>query len=109
RPAAALMAPRSAKYGRWPGSLLELPAVREAREAGLARGADDPEVQRLLPIVVVAVGSVCRGDVHVVRAGQQRERVHREAHDTLIAQRHRDVVEHGVRAVDAGAVIAVDV
>src|SRR5258706_1744784 len=89
--------------------LLELPAVREARESSLAGRSDDAEVQRLLAVVVVPVRSVGRGDVDVVRAGQERERVHCEAHDALFAQRHRHVVQHRVRAVDAGAVVAVDV
>src|SRR6266481_4503894 len=52
------------------GALLELPAVGEARDADLARRADDAEVERLLVIVVVPVGAVRSGNVHVVRAGQ---------------------------------------
>src|SRR5437867_2656245 len=85
-PMANLLAPVHSSLPRCRGqrgALLELPAVREARDADLPRRPDDAEVERLLVIVVVPVGAVGRRDVDVVRAGQERERVHREAHDTL--------------------------
>src|SRR5436309_5385332 len=51
--------------------LLELPAVRQARDPDLAGPADDAEVEALFVVVVIAVLRVDDPDVHVVRAGQE--------------------------------------
>src|SRR5438445_11539725 len=89
--------------------LLELPAVRQRRDADLARAADDAEVEPLLEVVVVAVLRVDDPDVHVVRPGQEVERAHAEARHALAALRDSRAVDERVRPVDAGAVVAVHV
>src|SRR5438132_11956587 len=89
--------------------LLELPAVRQARDPDLAGPADDAEVEALLEVVVVAVLRVDDPDVHVVRPGQEVERAHAEARHALAAPRDRRAVDERVRPVDASAVVAVHV
>src|SRR5438309_9886496 len=96
-----LMAPSS--------PLLELPAVRQARDPDLAGAADDAEVEALLEVVVVAVLRVDDPDVHVVRAREEIERRHAEARDALAPLGHHGAVDEGVGAVDAGPVVAIDI
>src|SRR5439155_795187 len=101
--------PRSKRHHPNILPLLELPAVRQARDADLARPADDAEVEPLLKVIVVAVLRVDDPDVHVVRPGQEVERAHAEARHALAAPRDRRTVDERVRPVDAGAVVAVHV
>src|SRR5438093_7964376 len=89
--------------------LLELPAVRQARDPDFAGPADDAGVEPLLVVVVVAVLRVDDPDVHVVRARQEVERAHAEARHALAALRDRRAIDERVRPVDAGAVLAVHV
>src|SRR3989441_9299772 len=89
--------------------LPDLPGGRGARDAALARAADDAEVEPLLVVVVVAALRVDDPDVDVVSAGQEVERAHAEARHALAAPRDRRAVDQRVRPVDARAVVAVHV
>src|SRR5207247_3861862 len=77
--------------------------------ADLPRRADHAELHTLLVIVVGAVLRVRDSDVHVEPAGEELDRLNREADDALGLDRHRDPVDAGVRPEDADAVVAIEV
>src|SRR5216117_2343704 len=90
-------------------SSTELPPMRETGHADLPRRADHTELHTLLVIVVGAVLRVGDADVHVEPAGEELNRLNREADDALGLDRHRDPVDEGVRPEDADAVVAIEV
>src|SRR5207244_10591957 len=102
--------PRAGRGERAPKrTLAELPAMRQARDAHLTRASDHAELQALLVLVVVAVLWVDDADVHVEGAGEQSKLVDREPRDAFGRHGHGDPIHERVRAVHAGAVLAVDV
>src|ERR1700716_3667933 len=87
----------------------KLPAVREARDADLPRGPDDPELQPLLVVVVYAVLRVDDPDVHVEGSRQELKLADREADHSFRLHRHGDAVDERVRPEHADAVVAIEV
>src|SRR6266550_4015996 len=101
--------PRRVNVREKMAGVAELPAMRQSRDADLARMADDPELQALLQVVVVAVLRIDDPNVHVEGARQERQLVDLEARDAFLQHRHRNAVHEGVGPVHAGAVVAIDV
>src|SRR5439155_25372245 len=87
----------------------ELPAVGKTPNADLTRRADHAELHAFLVIVISAVLRVGDADVHGEPAGEELDRLNREAGAAIGLDRHRDPVDECVRPEDADPVVAIEV